>query len=118
MFGLGSFDCGLYLADWCIEARGVDPAAEIRGRYGSLAEALELTGVRSLPSMFGKLLRSIGIPRTRAPAYGDIAVIALPGRPPRGAIITSGYVVIADGGGLTRIPFERARRIAAWSLHA
>jgi hypothetical protein len=37
--------------------------------------------------------------------------------PARGAIVTTGFVVVADVG-LSRIPMRSARLIAGWSIHA
>jgi hypothetical protein len=69
--------------------------------------------------IFARLLRRAGVPQTTRPAFGDIAmVVARDGSGPRGAIVTSGYVVLAQGGGLARLPFDRARRLAGWSVNA
>jgi hypothetical protein len=118
-FQLGAFDCGILLADWCLEVRGVDPAAKVRGRYNSIDEAHALVGTRSLPALFNKLFRSVGVKRTRDPIYGDVAMIQIVGDTDlRGAIVTGGYVVIAAGGGLSRVRHHCARRAVAWSLQA
>jgi hypothetical protein len=114
-FCYGSFDCFLFVADWCAEARGVDPGRTIRGRYGDLTEGLTLVGVSSLPMAFHRLLVAAGLRQTRSPKCGDIALIALGDGMVRGAIVTSlGYVVLAEKG-LSRVSFA-ARRIAAWTV--
>lgn len=117
-FQLGSFDCGLLIADWCLELRGVDPAASIRGLYQSVEGANALVGTRSLPALFNRLLRDVGVKRTRDPVYGDAAMIRIGDSDLRGAIVTSGYVVVAAGGGVSRISHTLARRICAWSMNA
>lgn len=114
-FQLGEFDCGLFVADWCAEVRGIDPAAEIRGRYDTLEQALALTGTRTLPAMFDRLLRGAGLTRTRHLAYGDIAVIRIANGPPRGAIVTKGFVVVGEIG-LSRVPLADARVVCSWSV--
>lgn len=112
---MGTLDCGLWLADWCQREIGVDPGHEIRGRYRTVDEAKALLGVSSLPMVFGRLCRRAGIRLTARPAYGDICMIELGGSV-RGAIRTAGYAVLAQGAGISRI--NRARLVAAWSVHA
>lgn len=115
-FSLGSFDCGIWLGDWCLEVCGRDPAIGMRGRYRSIEQAFALTGTRSLPALFNKLFRGVGVRRTRDPVLGDAAVIAIGNQDPRGAIIAAGYVVLAGGGGISRLPASHARLICAWSI--
>lgn len=114
-FSLGQHDCGLLLADWCFAERGVDPAEPIRGAYDTVDEAKQLLNVSSLPMVFGRLCRGAGIRLTTTPEYGDICMIELGGAV-RGAIRTAGYVVLAEGGGISRV--NKARLVAAWSVHA
>jgi hypothetical protein len=116
----GVFDCGLLIADWCMEILGTDPAAALRGRYENLEAALALTGERSLPGLFDAQLKAVGVKRTGAPIYGDAAVIRLADGAARGAIVTSGYVVIGGGAGigLSRVSRRHARRVCAWSISA
>lgn len=87
----------------------------MRGRYETLEEAMALTGTRSLPALLNKLFRVHGIRRARAPRYGDAAAIVLSDGQVRGAIVTSGYVVIGAGG-VSRVAKERARMVCAWSI--
>jgi hypothetical protein len=114
-FRLGEQDCGLMLADWCLSELGVDPARLMRGQYETVDEAKALLGVSSLPMVFGRLCRHAGIPMTTRPQYGDICMIKLGGSV-RGAIKTSGYVVLSQGAGISRV--RDARLVAAWSVHA
>lgn len=93
----------------------MDPAAPIRGHYATVDEAGALLGTTSLPKVFGRLCRAAGFRLTAAPRYGDICMIELRGGV-RGAIRTSGYVVLAEGAGLSRA--ASARLVAAWSVHA
>jgi Domain of unknown function (DUF6950) len=113
---MSEFDCGLFLADWCVDLCGVDPAANMRGRYSTLEEALAISKSKNLVAMFHKLLRRVGVRRTIEPRCGDLAVIEL-GEKLRGAIVTSrGFAVVAEGGGISR-PLK-PRLMFAWSFRA
>lgn len=127
-FALGSFDCGIWLADWCLEVRGVDPAQNMRGRYDTIEQAFALARRRSLPALVNKLFRDVGVRRALGPPdHGDAAVIQIGENDARGAIIIhkaiaggaaimTSYVVIAAGGGVSRVPANMVHRICAWSL--
>jgi hypothetical protein len=99
-----------------MECLGVDPAEDIRGRFDSMSSLYETTGTRSLPLIFDRRLRRVGISRTRLPMYGDIAIIKPPGSDICGAIVTRGYVVLTRDGGLSRLRPDQARLVAAWSV--
>jgi hypothetical protein len=116
-FAYGSFDCFLFAADWCVRARGIDPARDIRGRYATFEQGLELVGVKSLPMGFQRVFQRAGLRLTRQPMPGDVALIQMAGVDACGALVTSaGYVALARGGGLSRLPPDRARLIAAWKI--
>jgi hypothetical protein len=115
-FKYGSFDCFLFVADWCAEMRGVDPASHIRGRYDDLSEGLALAGARSLPVGFHRVLGASGLRRTRSPEPGDVALIALADGVARGSIMAgAGYVLLGENG-LSRVDIGIARLVAAWSV--
>jgi hypothetical protein len=72
----GEFDCGLWLADWVRESRGIDAAAHLRGRYH------DARGMRRVLKREGGLLqvvagcaRAAGLRRTNAPNAGAIGVV-------------------------------------------
>jgi hypothetical protein len=65
--------------------------------------------------VFARLFRSCAVPLTRTPRYGDVCMIELDGSV-RGAIRTAGYVVLAQGMGISRV--AHARLVAAWSVNA
>jgi hypothetical protein len=115
-FQLGEFDCGLLLADWCFEVSGIDPTAALRGKYRSVDEVQKLIGVSNLPHAFGRMLLAAGFRLTKTPVYGDVAMIKPAGSDICGAIVTTGYVVLTRGGGLSRIRRDHARLVAAWSV--
>ena len=112
-FGYGTFDCGLLLADWIAVRRGVDPAAQWRGRYCQLDQVQSRRG--GLVRLFTDLARCAGLVPTRHPAVGDVALVSIAGAPVVGAIrVVRGFVVIAAGGGLSCAPAVRLAR--AWSV--
>jgi hypothetical protein len=115
-FHLGEFDCGLFLADWCLEITGIDPTASLRGRYSSVDEVQRLVGVANLPHAFGRMLLAAGFRLTKRPVYGDVAMIKPVGSDICGAMVTTGYVVLNRGGGLSRIRRDHARLVVAWSV--
>lgn len=117
-FRLGEFDCGLLLADWCRRLLGTDPAAALRGRYTSTEEALALTGDRKLSRLFHRQFRAIGLRLTNEPQLGDLAMIHIEDGGERGAIVTTrGFVTVAQGAGICRVP-QGVRRICAWSVRS
>lgn len=116
-FELGQHDCGLWLADWCIIRRGVDPAAPVRGRYHDQASLELLLPIGGLPRLFDRLFRQAGLLRTIKPTIGDVAMIAFLQTAPTGAIRTArGYALLADGSGVGSVPADRVRLIAAWKV--
>jgi hypothetical protein len=105
------------LADWCLREIGADPAAEIRSQYSTVDGAQAFVGVSSLPHLFGRLFRGIGLRLTKSPQYGDVAMIKIGESPVRGAIVASRYVVLGDAG-VSTVSRSAARLVAAWSVHA
>ena len=77
-WGWGRQDCTIWVADWCIERWGSDPAARFRGRYCSETEALELTASGLLETVAPEL--SLRRKAAAAAAEGDIGVIEFRGR--------------------------------------
>lgn len=111
-FILGEFDCGLWLADWYMRATGrPDPAAPWRGTYQDEA------GYRALrfPLVIARAFDRAGVPRTKRPETGDVAVLRGK-RDAVGAIRTdSGWAFLAVGRkGLGHV--TTARVMAAWKV--
>jgi hypothetical protein len=73
-----TWDCCVFLADWCVAVGYDDPMAFIRGRYASEAEALELAKRPGLLRLATRGFRDIGLARTRQPIDGDVAVLRRP----------------------------------------
>jgi len=119
-FKLGSWDCGLLCAEWVRLMRGVDPAAEWRGRYHTalgLARILRRRG--GLVGHFDECLSSVGIHRTDAPRWGDVAVVKTP-EPEgvEGAIVLGSVVLMAArAGGIIIRSLNIAPVVAAWRVN-
>lgn len=110
-FAVGTGDCALFVADWVQVATGRDGASELRGRYATPAEALALHGPRGLVGTVDRCARAVGLQRTRAPAVGDIAVIAALGELYCAIRTRRGWAVRADRAVMI-VP--SARVVAAW----
>lgn len=114
-FAYGSTDCALVIADRWLQAHGADPAAHLRGAYGTEDEcAAVLAANGHLPRLVARLARSVGAPRTDDPKPGDFAVVRHQGRW-WGAIRTpSGRWAIKAHDGLACL--RNVRVVAAWSV--
>jgi hypothetical protein len=114
----GEHDCGLRLADWYMAATGEpDPAAHLRGAYANEGQCEARFG--GTLKQIRAVISGLGLPRTKEPSAGDIAVIAIAAAGERlvlGAIkLKSGWSVPGTIG-LTRLADESVRIIAAWRI--
>lgn len=106
-FVYGTCDCAIFVAGSVEAMTGHDPAAEYRGRYGSLKEGLKLVGRQGLSdhvAVFSAMFEPI------APAFagvGDIAVIGDVGTPALGLFDGETILVLREDG-LGRIPRQAA----------
>lgn len=115
-FELGKADCGLFIADWMREQSGIDPMAYCRGGYeGARGAAAMISGWGGLPRAVGRALRRSGVPLTRDPQPGDIAVVVLRGIAAC-AIRTERWWALRMDDGMAMLPFDRVRVIAAWKI--
>lgn len=63
-FEWGTDDCALFIANWVAEALGVDPAADLRGRYRTrLGAARALRRAGGMIETFGPRLEAVGLAR-------------------------------------------------------
>lgn len=114
-FALGEADCATFIAGWVQARCGVDPMAHCRGYRGEAEAGVLLTGWGGLVRAVGRGLRQTGIPMTRNPQPGDVAVVAV-GNIAACAIRTRrGWALRLDDG-LALLPPERVRVIAAWRV--
>ena len=116
-FALGDADCVTFAADYVLARRGLDPIADCRGYAGDANACLREHGGRGgLLRAAGRALRRLGLPMTREPQPGDVAVVALDGNLAICAIRTArGWVMRLDDG-LASVPAERVRLLAAWRV--
>lgn len=69
----GTVDCTIWVADWCLEHWGVDPASRWRGVYDSEDGAAAIIG----NGLFEFVSRDSGIPVRTEAREGDVAVIEI-----------------------------------------
>lgn len=72
----GRHDCCLWLADWVLEQRGIDPAADLRGRYSTArgcARILKRAG--GVAKIVGRCATIAGLAPTTDPQPGDVGVV-------------------------------------------
>ncbi|GJE38550.1 DUF6950 family protein [Methylobacterium persicinum] len=99
-FAWGVSDCALFMADWVRVARGVDPAASLRGRYRChLGAARHIRRRGGMEAMGRDLAAQAGLPETTAPGPGDIGLVRDPLAGPVFAIRTRiGWAAKGPGG--------------------
>lgn len=117
-FAWGRTDCCLFLADWVMAVRGIDPAQPLRGRYISERGAERwLRRHGGLVATVGLCAAGAGLAPTPAPRAGDIGVVRAmgPDGKPReaGAICAGGRWMARTPGGLAGF---RATPLAAWRV--
>jgi hypothetical protein len=78
-FAWGSHDCCLMASDWIVELVGIDPAANLRGKYRSAIGALRLLNARNgVIGIARAAAEANGWPEVRPKALrrGDIAAVS------------------------------------------
>jgi hypothetical protein len=112
-FAWGRHDCGLFAADAVLACTGQDPAAALRGRYATEAEAEALMGpagglygfVRGMEAARGTALCPPALAQR-----GDTALVLVGNQLAMGVVL--GDVVAAPGiDGLVFVPIGAARRV-------
>lgn len=104
-------DCGLFLADWWLECHGVDPAATLRGTYGTEQDKIALLEARGgILKVVSGCATAVGAKRTRQIVPGCFGVI----RPGIGAIRSTGYWVVRSPAGIAFLKEAVAWRV--WSI--
>jgi len=122
-FAWGRHDCLLWLADWIIERRGIDPAIGIRGGYSSILQAARIVrDAGGMQSLVDITTRSAGLSRTTSVARGDIAVVQIAADggehfgDQAGAILLSGSAAMLCQAGLVMPRFADIEIVAAWRV--
>jgi hypothetical protein len=117
-FAWGSCDCVTVLADWVLQVRGFDPAADLRLTYGSAGECQRLTQFFSDPlAVFAPRLEPHGVMRTVAPVRGDLGItieVTAAGERPCGALCLGKFWVSKSENGI--VAGRPARILAAWGM--
>lgn len=114
-FAWGSADCAGFIAGWVGVRRGID-ARSCYPQYAGEAAARVLTGSPGgIIRLAGRAMQRAGIPLTRDPQPGDIAVVRV-GDVVVCAIRTARGWVMRDTRGLTLLPPGMPRVIASWKL--
>lgn len=103
----GVSDCTMWVADWCVQRWGVDPAAAYRGRYRDEAEMLALTADGLLPLVapcmtFARLVE--------APQDGDVAVVKAEGKQVSAIRVGPHWAITTPAGQ----HFARFKPLAIW----
>lgn len=112
-FAFGRHDCGLFAAGAVEAMTGTDPAAEMRGRYQTMAGALRkirAAGFADHIDMVAGLFEEVH------PAFaqvGDLAAVDGDGAPAIG-VVGGGHVFVPRETGLGVVPLTDARR--AWRV--
>lgn len=107
-------DCMLSIADYLVDATGIDCATRYRGRYRSARECAKLSGyLRDPVKPFADCVAEIPLAETDAPRRGDVGVIDT-GAGVVGAICLGDQWALRGEAGVV---FGRPLRVlAAWSV--
>lgn len=69
-------DCCMPMADWIVDARSADPAADLRGTYSDARSCiLMLRREGGLRPMLDRRFAAVGVRRTTEPRRGDVGTI-------------------------------------------
>lgn len=125
-FAWGEFDCCLFFADWIALRRGVDPAAELRGRYSTEREMRRLVkAAGGIERLVDECVTRAGCRQTANPVVGDIGLVRVAIKLWRGRAVLVPCGAILVGGGRWAIktaqhgalPIARFPVIRAWGVH-
>ena len=111
-FAYGASDCGLLVADWWQWQHGIDPAAHLRGTYGTEdACAALLRGKGGLLRVVARIARAAGAKRVSEARQGCFGVVRYQGAH-HGAVATSdkNWAIRGEGLVITRL----CRPVAIW----
>lgn len=113
-FAWGRTDCALLVADWWRSVHGIDPAASLRGTYGTEDECHRLLAERGgLARLVGELLGAVGAQWTMNALPGDVGVVRRGARCWTGIAIGETWAIRGRSG----LSFVRGLIVeGAWSL--
>lgn len=125
----GVLDCGVFMADWVRLICGVDPIADVRGKYSSEREFMRIVRREGgFEESCGARLRAVGMRETFFPSQGAIMTVLAPYAIRRGKIqtrptgaiaVTSKFraIITSDLGIVISNP-ENLPMLKAWTLGA
>ncbi|TRD21916.1 DUF6950 family protein [Palleronia caenipelagi] len=107
-FVWGVRDCTLWAADWCVEAFGFDPAADLRGFYATEEDVQDLTGGDLAGFVAPRMARLTRVDQEAC--CGDVGIIDVSGQ--QVAAIRRGafWLIKTERGGAAL----RAQAVMAW----
>jgi Domain of unknown function (DUF6950) len=123
----GALDCGVFMADWVLQITGIDPIADVRGRYRTARQFLRIVRAEGgFERSCRRRLEAVGYRPVAQPGAGDLAIVLAPyaarrgklQRRPTGAICAApGHcAVITSDLGLVIAGADRLPVAAAWGL--
>lgn len=112
-FVWGERDCALWAANWILERRGIDPAASLRGRYGTALGCARIAKAHGgIAGHAASLLDAAGFAETTDPKPGDVGVIETP--------VGQAVVIRTERGWAWKakhgLSIVQATHVAAWSI--
>lgn len=113
-FVWGKADCMLSVADYLIDAVGVDCGGRFRGKYASRRGCMRASGFHRDPvKPFADCVAEIPLRDTTAPTFGDVGVVSF-GDTVAGAICLGGkWAARADVGVIIARP---SKILKAWAV--
>lgn len=117
-FEWGKNDCCLFAADWVERCTGIDPAAELRGKYSSALSAgrllEEMGGVRGIIRAIGEPIGMKRIDGTHD-QRGDL-VVADTGNGESIGICIGSHAAFVGSSGLLFAPFDFTKAVHCWRV--
>ncbi len=110
-FAWGECDCCTWACDWVLQRRGVDPAAEWRGRYRTRRGAMRNVRPGFLLVVAGAMAKA-GLKTTDDPTPGDVGVVMTPQGASLAIKTPTGWAGKAEAG-IVVAPFTA---LEAWSI--
>jgi hypothetical protein len=122
-FAWGVNDCLLWLADWILDQREIDPAYDFRGKYSTMLGAARI--IRDAGGMQGLVDRRAslaGLRRASPGSRGDIAIVTIAGESGEpfgnmaGAILLGGSAALLSQAGLVLPQRSQIEIVMAWRV--
>lgn len=113
-FVWGKTDCMLSVADYLIDAVGVDCGGRYRGRYSTRRGCMRVSGFHRDPVGAAEMcITEIPLALTASPAFGDVGVVAFGETVAGGLCLGSKWAARADEGVIIAAP---TKILKAWAV--